>query len=164
MGNTGLMTPPVSFVKELVILGQIGQDGPLGTFRYVLDKGTRTVWHMGDEGKIIQNVMDREQYNIWCETGALALYVSSEEIWDEGNEWDQMYELWEQTDITDHVHSSHYWYEWSVRMAIGFWLRKTGEDGPNGDAIRKMYQNYQKGLCTFVELIDTIATDNGYGI
>lgn len=164
MGNVTEMTPPVSFVKELVVLGQIGHDGPLGTFRYIVDKGTRTVWYVGDGGEIMQNVMDRGQYDIWSETGALAVYPDNADYWDEEYEWSQMAAKWDETDITGGPDLADYWYKWSVLMAIGFWLRKTGEDGPNGDKIRKMYKNYQRGLCTFVELIDHIATDNGYGV
>lgn len=163
MGNTAVMTPPVSFVKELVILGQIGHEGPLGTMRYIVDKGTHTVWYVGDEGEIMQNVMDRGQYDIWTETGALAVYPSSADIWDETHEWDQMVVLWDETDITGGPDLDAYWYKWSVLMAIPFYLLKKGEDGPKGDQIRKMYQNYKKGLCTFVELIDIIATIHGFG-
>jgi hypothetical protein len=120
-------------------LCEIGQSGPFGAFRVVVDESTQTVWYMGDEGEIMTHRLDADEIASYRASGTIALNSGNSDTWDEGINWFKAFD-------SDNLDKG-------VRIyTIAMYLRKVGESGETGPYARKMYEHYQNGLITLDEL------------
>lgn len=137
------------FTAKTLAAVEFGQNGPLGTTRAIVEMTSRIVWYVGDEGRIVQNRLDSDEWDLWVLSGILTLNGTNSDNWDESLEWDNL----DLVDIGDYTDTSTYWNEWARIILIRVWLHKVGQ---NVTLVVKMLQNYRNGLCTAIETVEAI--------